>query len=75
MFEKLGYSIEYYSSGKYIGSLVLAIESTERPLGYAGRAYFKLNDDIMLKKGNKTVKVKKGTEVYTEMIQLCGKML
>ena len=69
-FEIIGYSIDYYIRGKYIGSI-----KNDKPdrdvMGYHGRKTFKLLSDIILKKK----KYKIGTEVTTECIVLCGKYI
>ena len=48
-FEIIGYSIDYYIRGKYIGSI-----KNDKPdrdvMGYHGRKTFKLLSDIILKK-------------------------
>jgi len=69
-FEIVGYRIDYYIRGKYIGS-----ERTDKPdrdvMGYQGRTTFNLPADIILKKK----KYKMGTEVTTECMILCGKYI
>lgn len=73
-FEHLGYSEEYYIDGKYIGSH--KISQLDRPLGYAGRQYYVADNIIYLTNGmNKQKTIKKGSRYYTEVIELCGKLL
>jgi len=68
-FEVIGYSIEYYIKGKYYGSIKVN-KDFGRALGYKGRQTFTTPADIVL--DNKK-RIKKGTEIVTMMIQLCGK--
>jgi len=70
-FENIGYSIEYYVKGKFIGS-VKTIQPTGRVLGYKGRYTYTLDKDIVLNNGKR---LKNGTEVSTMVIQLCGKLI
>jgi hypothetical protein len=69
MFEIHGYLKEYYIGSKLIGKETL--ETPDRKsLGYTGRKLETLQEDIMFKK-----LYKKGTEVYTEVSPICGKLL
>lgn len=68
--EKLGYFKDYYSNCKYLGSQFNVIKDRD-VFGYYGRKKEVLTDDLMLKKK----KVKKGTEVTTELNILCGKII
>jgi len=67
--EKVGFFKDYYANGKYLGSLTY-VEKDREVLGYYGRKKEVLSEDLMLK--NK--KVKKGTEVVTELQVICGKI-
>jgi len=69
MFEINGYSKEYYIGSKLIGKEILETPDRKR-LGYTGRKLETLQEDIMFKK-----LYKKGTEVYTEVSPICGKLL
>ncbi len=69
MFEINCYLKEYYIGAKLIGKETL--ETPDRKsLGYTGRKLETLQEDIMFKK-----LYKKGTEVYTEVSPICGKLL
>jgi len=63
-----GYLIDYYLSGKYIGSKKLK-EADRKVLGYVGRKQVTLSVDTIFK--NK--KYKAGTQLTTECIPICGK--
>lgn len=72
-FQFLGYSLEYYQNNKYVGSVKLT--KADRPLGYSGRKYQIAEQDIVIYNSiNKAKKIRKGTEYYTEIILLCGKL-
>lgn len=74
VFEHLGYSIEYYVDGKYIGSR----KTDTNPIifGYSSRQHFIADSTFTLTNAMGKVKtIKKGSRYYTEAIQLCGKML
>ena len=74
VFEHLGYSIEYYVAGKYMGS----IKTDTKPIsfGYNSRQYFIADNTFTLTNGMGNSKsIKKGSRYYTEAIKLCGKML
>ena len=69
-FEIIGYSKDYYVSGKYVGSITLT--EPDRDLrGYYSRRNETLEQDIVLK----GKKYKKGIQVMTELQTLCGKLL
>lgn len=69
MFEEIGYSKDYYTlNKKYIGSL--KVEKDREVYGYLGRKKETLDKDIILRK-----KIKKGTELLTELFPLSGKLL
>jgi len=68
MFKIHGYTKEYYLNKKLIGKVIL--EKTDRKVyGYSGRQLEVLQKDIKFKK-----LYKKGTEVYTEVSPICGKI-
>ena len=70
MFQIHGYLKEYYIGYKLVGKERL--ESTDRKkYGYQGRQLETLTEDIKYK--NKYIR--KGTEVYTEVSPICGKLL
>jgi hypothetical protein len=70
-FELVGYHVDYYQDGKFMGSV--RIEKKDRPTcGYQSRILETANQNITIKK-NKTIR--KGTEFYTELIPLCGKVV
>lgn len=69
VFEIIGYSIDYYVGPKLIGSIIMN-EPDREVYGYGGKRTEILKQDLVLK--NKKV-LKKGTEVVTECIPLCGK--
>lgn len=72
-FEFLGYSEEYYQNNKYVGSI--KVTEANRPLGYNGRLYQTSDEDItIVNSRGKANKIRKGTEFYTELIVLCGKL-
>ena len=74
IFEHLGYSIEYYINGKYIGSKYTDDKPSE--FGYASRKYHIADTDIMIKNAlGKVKKIGRGVKYYTEAIMLCGKLL
>jgi hypothetical protein len=69
-FETVGYSKDYYTlEKKYIGSLVC--EKDREVYGYLGRKKEILTQEIMLRKK----KIKKGTEVLTEIFPLNGRII
>jgi hypothetical protein len=69
-FETVGYSKDFYTlEKKYIGSLVC--EKDREVYGYLGRKKEILIQEIMLKKK----KIKKGTEVLTEIFPLNGRII
>jgi len=70
MFEIKGYTKEYYIGYKLVAKEILETTTREK-FGYIGRKLETLKEDIQYKK--KTIK--KGTEVYTEVSPICGKLL
>jgi hypothetical protein len=69
-FEEIGYSKDFYNKEeKYIGSLVC--EKDREVYGYLGRKKEILTIDIVLRKK----KIKKGTELSTEIFPLCGRII
>tara|TARA_R110000803_G_scaffold23796_1_gene58051 strand:+ start:1904 stop:2125 length:222 start_codon:yes stop_codon:yes gene_type:complete len=68
VFKDIGYFLEYYIDGKYIGTTL--IDQPDRDeIGYYGKQEAKADTDIKLQ-GKKTIK--KGTNYYTRMYPLCG---
>ena len=69
-FENVGYSKDYYTlDKKYIGSVVC--DKDREVYGYLGRQKEILLEDMILRKK----KIKKGTELLTEIFPLCGRIL
>lgn len=69
-FETIGYSKDYYTlDKKYIGSLVC--EKDRDIFGYLGRQKELLTEDLIIKKK----KIKKGTELLTEIFPLNGRII
>ena len=68
--EKIGFFKDYYANGKYLGSLTY-VEKDRDIFGYYGRKKEILNEDLIIKKK----KIKKGTEVITELQVICGKII
>lgn len=66
----IGYSLDYYINKKYIG-YVLINEPDRKEVGYNGRIKSTLENDVICT--NKK-KIKKGTEVITELIILYGRI-
>lgn len=68
-FEIVGYSKDYYTlDKKYIGSLTC--KKDRDVFGYLGRQKELLIEDLIIKKK----KIKKGTEVLTELFPLNGRI-
>jgi hypothetical protein len=69
-FEIVGYSKDFYTlDKKYIGSLVC--EKDRDVYGYLGRTKVLLIEDLIIRKK----KVKKGTELFTELFPLNGRII
>ena len=69
-FQTIGYSKDYYTTDKkYIGSLVC--EKDRDVFGYLGRTKELLTEDLIIKKK----KIKKGTELLTEIFPLNGRII
>lgn len=69
-FETIGYSKDYYTlDKKYIGSVMC--DKDRDVYGYLGRKKEILAEDIILRKK----KIKKGTELITEIFPLNGKLI
>lgn len=70
-FEHIGYSVDYFIENKFVGSI--KIEEPDREVaGYGGRRVEILENNVTL--SNKKV-LKKGDEVKTELVPLCGKFI
>lgn len=68
-FEIVGYSKDFYTlDRKYIGSLVC--EKDRDVYGYCGRTKVLLIEDLIIRKK----KIKKGTELLTELFPLNGRI-
>ena len=70
-FELIGYSKDFYSKDKYLGSINIAKKDREK-LGYSGRIKETLKVGVSL---NNKKTILKNTEVFTELIELNGRML
>ena len=71
IFEHIGYSLDYFVENRFMGSI--KVEEPDREVcGYSGRRIETLTSNITL--SNKKV-LKKGVEVKTELVQLCGKRI
>ena len=68
--EIVGYSVSYYSNGKYVGSLTTPVPDRE-VFGYYGRREEVLEQDVFI--GKK--KIRKGTLVVTELQKVCGRLV
>jgi hypothetical protein len=69
-FELLGYVIEFYSmQNKYLGSIPID-EPDREVFGYGGKQDLIAEEDIIT---NKNKRIKKGTQVTTELLPLCGR--
>lgn len=66
-----GYLVDYYVRKKYMGDIYLETPDREN-FGYQGRQYTTLEQDIVLRNGRK---IKKGTEIVTECIPICGRRI
>tara|TARA_R100000935_G_scaffold20470_1_gene38669 strand:- start:245 stop:505 length:261 start_codon:yes stop_codon:yes gene_type:complete len=69
MFEIKEYHKEFYIEKKLIGKIILQKPDRET-FGYSGKRIEILQEDIIFKK-----KYKKGTQVITELSQVCGKLI
>lgn len=70
-FEHIGYSVDYFIENKFVGSIKIQ-EPDREVYGYQGRRTETLQNNITLI--NKKV-LKKGVEVKTELVPLCGKFI
>ena len=67
-FEQLGYFMEYYQGGKFLG--MRKVEKDREQMGYLGKRDERLTEDVKLDNG-KTIKA--GADVVTMLYPLCGK--
>jgi len=68
IFKDLGYFLEYFIDGKFIGTKM--IDQPDREIiGYYGKTESTATDDIKLQ--SKKI-IKKGTKYYTRLYPLCG---
>lgn len=70
-FELIGYHVDYYQDGEYMGSIEID-EPDRDSFGYQSRKYENATVNIKLKKDKV---IRKGTMYYTELIPLCGKVV
>ena len=70
MFEIVGYFKEFYVNKKFIGSI--KCEKDRDDYGYKGRIKEILQVDLIC---DNRKKIKAGTEVYTYLYPLCGKLI
>lgn len=68
-FEHIGWYKEYFKDGKYLASVTLT-EPDREVIGYYGRRTEILESSLKTSKGT----LKKGTEVYTFLYPLSGKL-
>lgn len=72
-FKTIGYFLEYFVNGKYIGSKSTHIEDdTNVVIGYAGKQTHIAQEDIVL---DRNKKVKKGQTYHTYLQRLQGKYI
>ena len=69
-FENLGYFLEFWVDGKFIGTKNTT-EKDREIFGYDGRTTHQAQADIIVEKR----KIKKGVEYMTIMYPLCGKAI
>ena len=68
IFKDLGYFLEYFIDGKFIGTKMINQPDREI-IGYYGKIESIATDDIKLE--SKKI-IKKGTKYYTRLYPLCG---
>lgn len=69
-FHTIGYFVEYYVSGKFIGSI--NVDKPDRDVyGYNGKVISTLESDIVL---DRKKKIKAGTEVTTMLFPINGRL-
>ena len=73
-FELMGYHVDYFVDGKYMGSIKL-LEKDREDFGYSGRQYHTASENFEVKKGKNISKIKKGIKYYTELQAVCGKKI
>lgn len=70
MFEQGKYFKEFFIGNKYMGQLPCTKDREE--IGYYGRQYMTLQEDVVL---TNRKKLKKGTEINTIIYPVCGKIV
>ena len=75
IFKRHGYHLDYWVRGKYAG--FIRMEDPDREVyGYSGRQKITLTDDVQIERSNgKMATLKAGSEVITECIPICGRIL
>ena len=71
MFKEIGYFKEYYSKGKFLGT-VNNCEKDRDIIGYNGKKVEILESDLIL---DNNKKIKSLTEVTTMLYPMCGKII
>lgn len=71
IFKDIGYFLEYYVDGKFIGTTLLD-EPDREEIGYYSRQDAIAEQDIQLQ--NKK-RIKQGTKYYTRIYPLCGRKI
>jgi len=75
-FQINGYSMDIYVKGKYVGNKTLQ-EPDRTKMGWYGRKTEILKEDLLIthKNGSKiNLTIPKGTEIYTDLFPICGRM-
>jgi len=67
-FENIGYFKEYYCNNDFIGSIVT--QDADQDFGFMSRVFHVAKSDFKI--GKKWIK--KGSEYYTVLMPLCGKL-
>lgn len=67
-YEILGYFVEYWQRGKYLGSINID-KPDRKTMGYDGRQNHVAHKDIIVGKN----KIKQNSEYYTQCYPLCGR--
>lgn len=71
IFKDIGYFLEYYVDGKFIGTTLLD-EPDREEIGYYSRQDAIAEQDIQLQSKKR---IKQGTKYYTRIYPLCGRKI
>jgi len=71
IFKDIGYFLEYYVDGKFIGTTLLD-EPDRAEIGYYSKQDAIAEQDIHLQSKKR---IKQGTKYYTRMYPLCGRKI